>query len=230
MPITTSIKDIKTKLQSTTILPAIPPLLENAFQSPTVDVHTDETLIMNAEEAKESPIKVRQHISEEVQKKFDDIGKQEFNDKILFKKSKKKKATSSGTSMNASTLSLSSNSSEDREMYYTQPTLMNLSTVGVLPDLRSPESIKNDIEYKEKILADVLNLGKVKINLDDINETKHDNALDKDTIVEENRAVVEEKINLQQPVSSQTSNTNNVKSKVNSKVFNDTPGKIDFIF
>lgn len=46
---------------------------------------------------------------------------------------------------------------------------MNLSTVGILPDLRSPESIINDIEYKEKILADVLSLDKIKLTVQDIN-------------------------------------------------------------
>jgi hypothetical protein len=47
---------------------------------------------------------------------------------------------------------------------------MTLSSVGVLPDLRSPESIQNDIEYKEKILADILNLDKIKISLDKLQE------------------------------------------------------------
>ncbi|KAJ8955967.1 hypothetical protein NQ314_006816 [Rhamnusium bicolor] len=158
LPITTSIKDLTTKLQTTSIIPAIPPILENTFVN-NVNIHTDENLIMNAEEAKESPIKIR-NIDPIIQKKFDDIGKQEFNDTILFKKSKHRKKISS---MDASTTSLSSNSSEDKELSCTRPTIMNLSAVGILPDLRSPESIKYDIEYKEKILADVLNLDKIKI-------------------------------------------------------------------
>lgn len=152
LPLTTSIKDLTTKLQTTSIMSAIPPILENSFVS-NVNVHTDENLVMNAEEAKESP-------PTDVRKRFDDIGKREFNDKILFKKSKQRKKKSS---MEASSTSLSSNSSEEKELSYTRPTIMNLSTVGILPDLRSPQSINYDIEYKEKILADVLNLDKVKI-------------------------------------------------------------------
>ncbi|CAH0546365.1 unnamed protein product [Brassicogethes aeneus] len=161
-PISSSIKDLTTKLQASSIMSMIPPLLE---PSTSVNIHTDETLIMNAEEATESPRRNRPPVTEEVQKSFDDIGKIEFNNKILFKKTKKKKQ-----SMSASTNSLSSNSSEEKDLSFTRPTIMNLSTVGVLPDLRSPESIKNDIEYKERILADVLNLDKVTINLDKLNE------------------------------------------------------------
>lgn len=119
----------------------------------------DENIIMNAEEATESPPRL-QNTDTYIQKKFDDIGKQEFNDKILFKKSRGRKKRSS---METSGTSLSSNSSEDKDLSYTRPTIMNLSTVGVLPDLRSPQSINYDIEYKEKILADVLNLDNVKV-------------------------------------------------------------------
>ncbi|XP_018575752.1 WD repeat-containing protein CG11141 [Anoplophora glabripennis] len=171
LPITTSIKDLTIKLQTTSIIPAIPPILENSFMN-TVNIHTDENLVMNAEEAQESPSELH-GCDIYTQKKFDDIGKQEFNDKILFKKSKNRKKRSS---METSGTSLSSNSSEDRDLSYTRPTLMNLSTVGILPDLRSPQSINYDIEYKEKILADVLNLDKVKIvpnQSSDLEEEKH---------------------------------------------------------
>lgn len=56
---------------------------------------------------------------------------------------------------------------------FSRPTLMNLSAVGVLPDLRSPESIVNDIECKEKILSDVLNLDRLRISLDQKTSTKN---------------------------------------------------------
>lgn len=159
LPITSSIKDITTKLQTGNILPAMSPFVEsNSFD---VNVHTDESLIMNAEEAKESPVKSR--TNPEIEKKFNDIGKQQFEEKILFKQSKHRKKIC------ASTSSLSSNSSEEKEGYI-KPTLMTLSSVGVLPDLRSPESIQNDIEYKEKILADMLSLDKIKISLDELQE------------------------------------------------------------
>ncbi|XP_044270241.1 WD repeat-containing protein CG11141 [Tribolium madens] len=146
LPITTSLKDITTKLQSGGKLPAPP------------NIHTDESLIMNAEEAKESPIKTRP----EIEKRFNDIGRQQFEEKILYRKSRHRKR------MCASMSSLSSNSSEEKEGI--KPTLMTLSSVGVLPDLRSPESIQNDIEYKEKILADMLSLDTIKISLDQLQE------------------------------------------------------------
>jgi hypothetical protein len=163
LPLTTSIKDITSKLQTSSIIPAISPFLENTAVN-DVNVHTDNSLIMNAEEAKESPVKSRS-INPEIEKKFNDIGKQQFNEKILYRQSKHRKKSG----MCASTSSLSSNSSEEKDVYI-KPTLMTLSSVGVLPDLRSPESIQNDIEYKEKILADILNLDKIKISLDKLQE------------------------------------------------------------
>lgn len=92
---------------------------------------------------------------------YNKIGQREFEDTILFKHHKRKKRR---PQISASVTSLSSSGSDEKDsaIYTThQSTLMNLSTVGVLPDLRSPESIKNDIEYKEKILANVLNFDKV---------------------------------------------------------------------
>lgn len=167
-PLTSSIKDLTAKLQSASVISVISPIVESALPN-DVSIHTDESLIMNAEEATESP-KNTQIYCEDVPKTFEDIGKQEFNDTILFKKRKQRKKRSAKLVMSSSTTSLSSNSSDEREMNYTRPTLMNLSCVGILPDLRSPESIKYDIEYKEKILADVLSLDKIKI----INSDGHD--------------------------------------------------------
>lgn len=115
----------------------------------------EEDTIINAEEAQESP--------NEIFRNFDEIGKQNFEDDILFKQSKKVRKKYTHKSRD-SVLSSSSTSSEEKDPNLIRPTLMNLSTVGVLPDLRSPESIINDIEYKEKILADVLSLDKVKIS------------------------------------------------------------------
>ncbi|XP_050517253.1 WD repeat-containing protein CG11141 [Diabrotica virgifera virgifera] len=158
-----SLKDLTSKLQSSSIIPAIPPIVENIFNH-DMNIHTDETIIMNAEEALESPARTS-NITHDVQKKFEEIGKKEFEHNILFKKSRYKKKRKS---LDTSTNSLSSNSSEERESNIIKPTIMNLSSVGVLPDLRSPESIKSDIEYKEKLLADILSLDKVKIsNIED---------------------------------------------------------------
>ncbi|KAJ3660359.1 hypothetical protein Zmor_004810 [Zophobas morio] len=167
LPITSSIKDITNKLQTSSIIPAMSPFLDSTSD---VNIHTDNSLIMNAEEAKESPIKSR-IVNPEIEKKFNDIGKQQFSEKILFRQTKHRKK------MSASTISLSSNSSEEKDGYI-KPTLMTLSSVGVLPDLRSPESIQNDIEYKEKILADILNLDKVKISLDKLHENDCDEVED----------------------------------------------------
>ncbi|CAG9856156.1 unnamed protein product [Phyllotreta striolata] len=156
-----SFKDLTVKLQSSNILPAIPSLLETNHNG-DMEVHTDENLIMNAEEAQESPTRGGQ----DVQRKFEEIGKKQFEDDILYKKSRRRKKRTSPDA-NAGTESISSASSDEREVNCIKPTIMNLSTVGVLPDLRSPESIKYDIEYKEKILADVLNLDKVKLSESD---------------------------------------------------------------
>lgn len=176
-----SLKDLTSKLQSTNIITAIPPLVESPFNQ-DLNIHTDDTLIMNAEEAKESPT-ASGSTNDYIHRRFEEIGKQEFEDNILYKKSRHKKKRSP---MDSSTLSVSSNSSEEKESNFTRPTIMNLSAIGVLPDLRSPESIKYDIEYKEKILADVLNLDKIKIlDMGDgsgANNNSENNDLDEQTI------------------------------------------------
>lgn len=142
-------------------------LNQKADSQGEIDIHTDDTSVLKAEEAQESP--------KEEFKKFDDIGKQDFEENIIFKKTKKSKKKKKDK-MSASTMSLSSNSSEEKDLSFTRPTIMNLSAVGVLPDLRSPESIINDIEYKEKILADVLSFDKVHISsLDAGQDPKIDN-------------------------------------------------------
>lgn len=135
------------------------------------DIFIDDANVPKAEEATECSV---HNTVEDIkfQKNFDDIGKQQFNDKILFKKKKKRH-------MSSSLFSLSSNSSEERDLSFNKSTIMNLNTVGALPDLRSPDSIQNDIEYKEKILADVLNLDKIQINLDEIQSSEMN---DKDNI------------------------------------------------
>ncbi|XP_074028022.1 WD repeat-containing protein CG11141 isoform X2 [Leptinotarsa decemlineata] len=169
LPLSSSIKELTTKLQSTSIISAIPPVMEPSFCS-DVNIHMDEVMVVNAEEARESPVKLQSN-DPDTKKRFDEIGKQEFEEEILFKKSKKRKKRSN---MTFSSSSLSSNSSEEKATSFTRPTIMNLSAVGALPDMRSPESIKYDIEYKEKILADVLNLDRVIIGKSDINKDKLD--------------------------------------------------------
>lgn len=64
--------------------------------------------------------------------------------------------------------------------------------VGVLPDLRSPESIVNEIKEKEKILSDVLNLDKATIIEPfnpQINETKELLRTELDEIEDNTRTV-----------------------------------------
>lgn len=127
-------------------------------------MHTDATSIISAEEATESPCKNSPIHSSQLDdnkiKIYDKIANQEFDDAILFKHKRRKKPD-----MMTSVLSWSSNSSEEQEGSISKPTMMTMSTVGVLPDLRSPESIKNDIESKEKMLADVLCFNKKKVVL-----------------------------------------------------------------
>ncbi|KAK4873241.1 hypothetical protein RN001_015270 [Aquatica leii] len=174
VPITTTIKDLRHKLQTSSIIAAIPPLIETTFSD--FNVHTDVTSVINAEEAIESPRKVslKTNPHEKLQI-YDKISNQNFDDAILYKPKKRSKKPN----MSASMVSWSSNSSEERDSV-TKPTVMNISTIGILPDLRSPESIKNDIESKEKILADVLCFDKVKISSEA--EVKNDSAHLEDSV------------------------------------------------
>lgn len=188
-PITSTLKDLTNKIQTTTqIIPALPTNYFDDQPSNNVDIYTDSTLIMNAEEAKESPVKVQMQTFGNVdqeRKKFDAIGQQEFGDTIVYKQYKHQRKKK-GTMMSASTMSLSSTSSEEKDLSgccytTTKPTLMSLSSIGILPDLRSPESIQNDISYKEKILADVLNLDRIKLpSLDKLIIAADDNDGDDD--------------------------------------------------
>ncbi|XP_050293391.1 WD repeat-containing protein CG11141 [Anthonomus grandis grandis] len=123
--------------------------------------------ISNAEEAQES-------LKPET-KTFDEISKEDFDDGILFRKKARRKNYNKEIDIKSTNKCSDIINSADPNLY-TRPTIMNISTVGVLPDLRSPESIVNDIESKEKMLSDVLNLDKVKITLDNPdNESKEAN-------------------------------------------------------
>lgn len=153
--------------------------LISQFVDGELSIHTDTTCVVSAEEALESPE------NSDSQKKIDaynKIGQREFEDTILFKHHRRKKKK---MPMSASVTSLSSSGSDERESTYTQPTLMNLSTVGVLPDLRSPESIRNDIEYKEKILANVLNFDKVCVEEEECDLNKNDAQVGEENVEEE---------------------------------------------
>lgn len=155
------LKELTSRLQATSIISAIPPFLDDILGD-ELNIHTDTTSIMNAEEAVES------HLNNDDFKNkleiYDKIGNEQFEDNILFKHSRRKKPNE----MTVSISSWSSNSSDEKDStsVTTKSTVMNLSTVGVLPDLRSPDTILNDIEHKEKILADMLNLGKRNTNTD----------------------------------------------------------------
>lgn len=166
-PLSTSFRDLTSKLQSSGLI--------SQFVDGELSIHTDTVSVISAEEALEIPVKSAKSGSSDsdspdYQKKFElysKIGQRQFEDTILFKHHRRKRKKQP---MSASVTSLSSSGSDDKDSTYTQPTLMNLSTVGVLPDLRSPESILNDIEYKEKILANVLNFDKVKVSVEEQEE------------------------------------------------------------
>lgn len=183
-PLSTSIRELATKLQSTGII--------SQSVDGQLNIHTDTTAIINAEEALESPVKSDSD-SSDYQKKlelYNKIGQREFEDTILFKHQRRKKKNKAQQQISASVTSLSSSGSDEKDSTYTaQSTLMNLSTVGVLPDLRSPESIKNDIEYKERILANVLNFEKANVNVEGVKEEETmDQAVEENVISkEENR-------------------------------------------
>lgn len=161
LPITTSIKDITHKIQTSSIISAIPPFIETTFGG-DLNIHTDLTSIINAEEAIESPRKVPIRKQDESYRKlqiYDKISNQNFDKDILYKPKRLRKPN-----VSPSIASWSSNSSEEHDGHVSKPTIMMESTVNIFPDLRSPESIKNDIESKEKLLADVLCFDKVKIS------------------------------------------------------------------
>lgn len=160
-PLSSSIRELTSKLQSTGLI--------SQSVDGELNIHTDTVAVVNAEEALESPRKSDTDNSD-YQKKlemYNKIGHREFEDTILFKHHKRKKKK---TPMSASIISLSSSGSDEKDSACIHSTLMNLSTVGILPDLRSPESIKNDIEYKEKILANVLSFDKVNVSVEETKE------------------------------------------------------------
>lgn len=130
-------------------------------------IHTDSTAITNAEEALESYMHSKILGDDNLKAKLEiykKIAAEEFDDTILFKHSARKKSIG----MSASTTSLSSSSSDEKECKIVTPAIMNLSSVGILPDLRSPDTILNDIKEKESILANILNIDNVKINMEDL--------------------------------------------------------------
>lgn len=105
---------------------------------------------MYAEEATASPSDIT------AQKKFDNIGKQEFCDEILYRK---KKSSMKKSGMSLSTISLGSSNSDD----FNNPAAMS-KTIHAIPIERSQESISQEIESKEKLLADILKLDQVKFS------------------------------------------------------------------
>lgn len=172
MQIPNTLKELSNILNTSTVISAIPPFIDNSSNN-EFSIHTDETAITNAEEALESEVQSKIFGGDgdlrtklEIYKK---IGTEEFDDTILFKHSVRKKQNN----MSASTTSLNSNSSDEKESKIIRPALMNLSTVGLLPDLRSPDTILNDIKEKENMLADILNIDNMKINMDDLVQEKH---------------------------------------------------------
>lgn len=148
LPLKTSIQDITQKLHLTGIKPALASATENTFSS-NINIYTDDTAVTYAEEATASPSDVT------AQKKFDDIGKQQFNEDIIFKK---KKSGRKRSAMTASTTSISSNSSEEFGNNH-----FPIKTVEMLSNDQSKNFITQEIESKEKLLAGILRLNEVKI-------------------------------------------------------------------
>lgn len=193
LPIANSLKDLTNKLQTSSIISALPPLFEN---NPNQDynVQTDITSVISAEEAYEqSPIRKpsadRNKISEpkitsqdnidyagiecfdtrkDYMKKFEtDKENSEYDEPILFKHRRRKKNNLVKSNLTTSVTSLSSTSSEERDSHVNRPCMLNVSTIGnLVPDLRSPDSILSDIENKEKLLADMLDLERIKVALE----------------------------------------------------------------
>lgn len=155
-PITTSIKEITQKLQLTGIKSTVSPAVENIF-SDNINIYTDETSVMYAEEATASPSDIT------AQKKFDNIGKQEFSDEILYRK---KKSGVKKSLMSVSTMSIGSSNSDE----FNNPAAMSKS-IHVIPTERNEESITQEIECKEKLLADVLKLNIVPVTEKSVNGT-----------------------------------------------------------
>lgn len=122
----------------------------------TIDIFTDENAIIFVEEATGSPIRTNKYENHE---KFEKVNKQKFSDEILFKKSSKGDKNSR---MTQSAYTVGSGSHRNGEKDST-PLFMNSSFSGVLPDVRSLDTIKCDIEEKEKILEKMLDLDKVEI-------------------------------------------------------------------
>lgn len=172
MQIPQSLRDLSNILNTNSIIAAIPPFIDNAANN-EFSIHTDETAIINAEEAVETDARSKVLGNQDLKAKLEiykRIGTEEFDDTILFKHSARK--TKHNNCMTSSTTSVSSNSSDSEKDVgkVIKPSIMNLSTVGLVPDLRSPETILNDIKEKEDKLADILNIGNIKINLDDLQQ------------------------------------------------------------
>ncbi|KAK9751564.1 hypothetical protein QE152_g4917 [Popillia japonica] len=177
-PISTSFKEFTNKIQNSYVVSAIPTLAESPEN--VFNIHTDLTSVVNAEEAIESPrfrgnpVNLSENVLLNTMMKnnrteiYNKIGQEDFDDSIIFKHRRQKKPTDMATSIN----SLSSTSSDEPDGSIIKPVLMNVSTVSILPDLRSPDSILNDIEQKEKLLADVLSFDKIKINMDNLKEVE----------------------------------------------------------
>lgn len=145
-----SIKGLTSKLQPSSILSVVPPVVGQTFIN-NISEHTDDELIMNAEEALEVQMSPREEMP---LKRFDNIEVDDSNE-ILYKhkKHKKKKHDKDRTNPGINEL-------VKKNICVTEPTLMSMSTVGQLPDLRSPQTILSSIEQKEKLLAAFLTYDK----------------------------------------------------------------------
>ncbi|XP_044762515.1 WD repeat-containing protein CG11141 isoform X2 [Coccinella septempunctata] len=147
-----SIKGITSKLQPSAILSVIPPVIGHTLIN--ISEHTDDELIMNAEEALEVQISPQNEVPP---KRFDNIEVDDSTEILYKHKKTKKKKHEKNQDLESKP---DSHNSTEKNICVTQPTLMNMSTVGQLPDLRSPQTILSSIEQKEKLLAAFLTYDK----------------------------------------------------------------------
>lgn len=179
--LTTSLKELTNKLQSASIITAAP--TKTAFPMKSPAIATAEEAI----ESKKSPLKTpttpvtptegpmdRAYQIYRKLELYNKISEKDYDEVIGYthrKKKKTRKQTPTENVMTSSICSYSSNSSgegdrSDRiDAYTIKPTLMTISTVGMI-DIKSPDSLQHDISEKENLLAELLNFDSVKVDLD----------------------------------------------------------------
>ncbi|XP_071050301.1 WD repeat-containing protein CG11141 isoform X2 [Onthophagus taurus] len=127
-------------------------------------INTEEAVECTGEENyfDESDLPIKQKRVESISNMYSKISQEDYDDNIIYKHHRYSKSYT-----------------KNENGYYkhyqegTSKTInLSESCTPILPDLRSPESIKNDIETKEKLISDILNFDKIKINMKKADEKK----------------------------------------------------------